>query len=448
MSLRHSLLAAGVLGALAAPAPALAAWTAPVTVDSSSQANPLASGAFGGSILTGWLRPTVSLAPRDGDGFGPQRDLTAADPYEKAWDAGLDARGDAIVLTVRKHLPTQRIRATFAPAGGGARTGPVTISDRSHSAAQPQLDVAPDGTAVAAWQWHDKTGWRAQAAIRRPGQPRFDKPQTLSPPATPSGRSQPRPWLHAAAGTGGRAVLTWQIGGDFRLPEAPLHVLTAGADGIFGADQQLGDAGGLADVGLAVGPDGAVQVAYADEHFSGHEGPVSLHVSQGAAGAPLSDPVVLSRGGKGTSSGQQVAAAFSQDGTATVAWARPGDRYEDGGALEAFARPAGAGAFGPAQKIADAAQGVVLAGGPGASAVLSWMRSTTAAKRLSWAVHAVTRPAGGGAFGADETISATERDALWPSVAMTPDGDAVAAWVTNTDGSGGGRVGAAVHHAG
>lgn len=253
-----------------------------------------------------------------------------------------------------------------------------------------------------------------------------------------------RPWIHVAAGTGGRAVLTWHIGGDFTLPESALHVRTAGPDGVFGPEQELGDAGGLADVGLAVGPSGAVQVAYADQHFSGHEGPVSLHVAQGVAGDPLTGPAVLSTGGKGTSSGSQVAAAISDDGTATVAWAKPGDRYEEGGTLQVFTRAPG-GAFNGAQPIAEHAEGVVLGAGPGRSAVLSWMRGTLSGNRLTWAVLAATRPAAGGPFGAAETISAPDRNALWPSVAMTPAGEAIAAWVTNTDGSGGGQVAAAVH---
>jgi hypothetical protein len=221
-------------------------------------------------------------------------------------------------------------------------------------------------------------------------------------------------------------------------------VHTAGTDGTFGADQQLADAGGLADVGLAVDTAGGVQLAYLDQHFSGHEGPASLRVAEGSAGSPLSAPAVLSTGGKGTSSGPQVAAAYSEDGTATVAWARPGDSYEQGGSLEVFTRSAG-GTFGVAEKIAEGAQGIVLAGGPGASAALSWMRGTRSPNRIAWAVHAAIRPSAGGRFAGDETISASDRNALWPSLAMTPDGEAVAAWVTNTDGSGGGQVAAAVH---
>jgi hypothetical protein len=446
MRLHPILLAVGAAGVLAAPSQALGAWTNPVTVDPSSQANPIAAGAFGGSVLTGWLTPTVSLATRSGDTFGPLHPITFADPYEKVWDAGLAGDGEANVVTLRRHTPTQRVRATLV-APGGARSGPATISDRSHSAASPQLDVAADGTAIAAWQWHDRAGWRVQAAIRRPGQPRFDKPQTLSPPAPTLAGRQQRPWIHAAAGIGGRAVVTWQIGGDYQLPESSLHVRTAGTGSVFGADRELPDAGGLADVALAVGASGDVQVAYVDEHFSGHEAPAKLHVAQGVAGAALADPAVLSTGGKGTSSGAQVAAAFSQDGTASVAWAKPGEHYEEGGALEVFTRGPG-GAFGSAQQLADGAQGVVLAGGPGASAVVSWMRATHAGAHLSWSVHAATRASAGGPFGGDETISAADRDALWPSVAMTPSGDAVAAWTTNTDGGGGGQVAAALHAAG
>lgn len=446
MRLPRTLLAVGAAGALAAPSHALADWTPPVTVDSASQADPVASPAFGGSILESWLAPTVSLAKRSGDGFGPFAPITVADPYERVWTADMSPAGETVVLTLRKHKPVQRVRATLV-APDGTRSGPKTISDHAHSATAPQLDVAADGSAVAAWQWHDSTGWRVQAAIRRPGQPRFDKPQTISVPApTIKGRQQ-RPWINVAAGTGGRAVVTWQIGGDYTLPESSLHVLTAGTDSTFGADQQLGDAGGLADVGLAISPAGDVQVAYLDEHFSGHEAPVKLHVSNGPAGGSLSDPVVLSTGGKGTSSGPQIASAFSPDGSATVAWAKPGDEYERGGALEVFTRPRG-GAFGAAQQLATGAQGVVLASGPGSSAVVSWMHGTSSPQRLAWAVHAAVRPAAGGPFGAEETISSTSRNALWPSVAMTPTGDAIDVFVTNVDGGGDGQVVAAVDPAG
>jgi len=440
MSKPLRLTAATLAIAALAPATASAAWTAPTTIDNSVGSNPLAQSAFGGSVLTGWLEPTASLAKRSGDAFGAPSALTAADPFEKVWAGGLDRDGNAVILTVRKHAPFQRIRATFV-AADGTRSASRTISTDPRSSAGPQLSVAPDGTAVAAWSWHDATGWRAQVAVRRPGQPAFGKPQTVSPVAPVIGRQQSRPILHVAAGEDGRAALTWQFGGDGALPEAPLHVLTAGPDSGFGADQALAGAGGYADVGLAVGADGAVQVAYLDEHFTGHVAPSSLRVAQGTVGTPLSAPAVLSTGGKGTSSGDQVAAAFSADGTATVAWAKPGSRYEEGGTLELFTRAA-SGSFGEAQTLAQNAEGLSLAGGPGASAVLGWMLH--AQKPGSYAIHASTRPQAGGPFGTDTTISDTSVNGLWPSVALTPTGDAIAAWVTNTDGSGGGKPTAAV----
>ena len=194
-----------------------------------------------------------------------------------------------------------------------------------------------------------------------------------------------------------------------------------------------------------MGADGAVQLAYLDEHFAGHETGSSLHVAQGTAGAPLSAPAVLSSGGKGTSSGDQVVAAFSADGTATVAWAKPGAKYEEGGPLEVFTR-APAAAFGAAQTVGANAVGLSLAGGPADSAALAWMVETQHPKSVSHAVHASTRPQAGGPFGADTTISDTSINGLWPSVAMTPAGDAIATWVGNTDGSGGGNTTAAVSH--
>src|SRR3954471_15305136 len=109
MRLRHLLLAAGATGALAVPSTALAAWTAPVTVDSSSQANPLAVGAFGGSVVTGWLGATVALARRSGDAFGAAEGNSGDRPFQGAWSAGVAAGSDAIVLTVRRHKPLQRI---------------------------------------------------------------------------------------------------------------------------------------------------------------------------------------------------------------------------------------------------------------------------------------------------------------------------------------------------
>jgi hypothetical protein len=238
MSKPLRLTAATLAIAALAPATASAAWTAPTTITSSNEANPTAQGAFGGSVLTGWLKPTVSLSK----GLAPPVAITAADPFEKAWAAGLDRDGNAVVLTVRRHAPFQRIRATFV-AADGTRSATRTISTDPHSSAQPQLSVASDGTAVAAWAWHDPAGWRAQVAVRRPGQAAFGKPQTVSPPAPVSVKLQTRPFGKVAAGDGGRPA----VGPDRPLDGRQGHQLRRSGPGrVLGRrhrDGRLGQAG-------------------------------------------------------------------------------------------------------------------------------------------------------------------------------------------------------------
>jgi len=409
MSFLPRAAAAATVVAVAAASPAAADWTPPTTLSTADEANPIAQGAFGGSVVLGWFEPTAAVSKR----LGPPAEITAADPHETVWAGRLDAKGNAVVLTVRRHKPVRRVRAIFVSADG-ERSRARTISDRSHTATGPVLSVAPDGTAVAAWAWHDPKGWRAQAAIRRPGEPGFGKPQTISTPA------EQRPHLRVAAGDGGRAVVTWQH------QPGRAHVLSAGPDGTLGNDQELPASDNYADIAVAVGADGAVQLAYL--------GGRSLRVTQGTAGQPLPEPAVLSTGGKGTSSGEQVATAFSADGSATVAWAKPGSSYEQGGTLEVFTRAAG-GPFGGPQTLGEKAQGIQLAGGPGNAAALAWMTD-------DHVVYAATRASG--EFAPAARLSPPGPNALWPSIAMTDAGKAIAVWVTNTGGGGSGSPTAAM----
>ena len=55
----------------------------------------------------------------------------------------------------------------------------------------------------------------------------------------------------------------------------------------------------------------------------------------------------------------------------------------------------------------------------------------SARDHLHWTVHASPGPQAGGAFGADQAISDPAKASLWPSIAITPKGEAIAAWVTN-----------------
>ena len=146
---------------------AAAAWTAPVPL-ALPDYGATASGAFGGSAVAGEFEATASIARRNGSGLAPFTPITAADPSETVGATGLADNGEAIVITVRRHRPTRRIRATIV-APDGTRGVAHTISDPSHTSIRPDVAVAADGTAVAAWAWHDPDGWRVQAAVRRPG---------------------------------------------------------------------------------------------------------------------------------------------------------------------------------------------------------------------------------------------------------------------------------------
>jgi len=385
---------------------AAAAWTAPVPL-ALPDYGATASGAFGGSAVAGEFEATASIARRNGSGLAPFTPITAADPSETVGATGLADNGEAIVITVRRHRPTRRIRATIV-APDGTRGIAHTISDPSHTSIRPDVAVAADGTVVAAWAWHDPDGWRVQAAVRRPGQPRFDPPQNLSPSISRLSRWL---WIDVAAGTGGHVALTWYYGGAEGLAVRALRLHSAGPDGRFTAGQSLPAKGGWYDVALAVGPQGTVQLAYRTGGFGVRVPRAKLRASSGAAGSALPAPVVLASGGRGLNSGRSVVAAYPAEGGPIVAWLNPGDGDEEGGALQLFVD-------GEPQILSEAAMQLSLAGGPGRSAVLAWLHASTDE------VHAAIRPQAGGRFGPDTKLA----DGGSPSVAMTPAGEAIALW--------------------
>ena len=132
-------IAATALVAAVAGSPA-SAWTSPTTLSTADEANPARAGGVRRqrhARLVGPDRLAVQ-APR------PTRTHHHRRPVREGLGRRAEDRdGNAIVaVTVHRHKPVQRIRAII----GGTRR---TISDNTHSATQPTLDVAPDGTAVA-----------------------------------------------------------------------------------------------------------------------------------------------------------------------------------------------------------------------------------------------------------------------------------------------------------
>ena len=74
------------------------------------------------------------------------------------------------------------------------------------------------------------------------------------------------------------------------------------------------------------------------------------------------------------------------------------------------------------------------------------MTGADRAGRLHWRVNAALRT--GSAFDAPQQLSDDTRNALWPTIAMTPSGKTIAAWVTNTSGGGSGQPTVSVNPAG
>src|SRR4051794_28095829 len=364
----------------------------------------------GGGAFTPWDPDTVALSAREGAGFAKASTAFTPVEFEKVWAAGLNAQGEGVVLTLRKHKPYQRVRASFRTASGDVSPA-ATISAKGHSASSPGLAVASDGSAIAAWAWHDPAGWVVQAATR-PAGGRFGPAQTLSRP------TRWRPFVALAVAAGGEAVAAWQLGGDYRDPEEPLMYAIAPAGAPFGATATLGDGGGHADLALAAAPDGSMLAAWVPTYYldKGDTTPAKLLVADRAPGGAFGPARTLATGGPGFVDQGGPAAAFTSDGGALVAWARPTGEGHTNGVVEAFARPAG-GDFGGAEQLGDPARspaGLRLAAGRHGEAVLVWWDAVYRADvRPDLRVKASLRPPGG-TFGAARQVSPDGQIALWP----------------------------------
>src|SRR4051794_4515548 len=288
MTARSLALSAGLL--LLAPAVAAAQPTTIFNGDA-WRAGPVS--APGGGAFTPSNQQVVAFAKRSGDGLAASETAFKAPEFETVWGAGLDARGAGVILTLRRHKPYQRARVSFRSADGTV-TPSKTISAKGHSASGPALAVARDGSAIAAWAWHDPAGWVVQAATR-PAGGQFGAPQTLS------SAQVSRPFITLAVGEGGDAVAAWQYGGSYKEPEEPLMYAIAPAGQAFGAAAKLADGGGHSELDIAVGADGRMLASWQPTYFltRGDKEPAKLFVADRASGEGFGAPRQLNSGGPG-----------------------------------------------------------------------------------------------------------------------------------------------------
>ena len=246
------------------------------------------------SAVTSKRRPR--LARRGAAGLGPFTPITdSRDRTSSVGAAELSDAGEAIVLKVRRHRPTQRIRATIvAPDGTRAaraarsptrRTRPPGRSSRS----PPTAPRSPPGRGTTA---------RAGARRRRSGA-RGSRasivPQNVSPPISNLSRWL---WIDVAAGVGGHAALTWFYGGAGRPARRSRRCGSAAPARTAASPPTRRCRAGAASTtsGSRSGRSGAVQLAYSEQRLPAapsRRRPCAA--SSGTAGEPLPGARACSR---------------------------------------------------------------------------------------------------------------------------------------------------------
>src|SRR4051794_37603137 len=107
--------------------------------------------------VSGTWTPHVALSPP-----GPYPVNLISEPA-----VGMDAAGGAVSVFVPANAGTT-IAAAFR-AAGGTWSGPVRISPTGETGTEPDVAVAPDGTAVAAWSAYRGGIPAVEVAFRAPG---------------------------------------------------------------------------------------------------------------------------------------------------------------------------------------------------------------------------------------------------------------------------------------
>jgi hypothetical protein len=416
------------------------------------------------------------VAPAAATAAAPWKSTKLADPREPfKSDVAVNDRGTAAVVWLQfdasrtsggRSVARSSVHAKFRTPGGNWGTnqhlerGPLT------QAFDPQIAIAPDGTAVAVWtQRVNLGGARIWAAVRRPGHA-FATPVELGrsthfAEADPQVAVDPEGdftivWIGAARDAKGKVVAAPQFAQrraghgfgsahtiaaenavDIRLAVDPkgrtawaawtrptttptVRYARRGAGRSFGSARTLPGSPSSRPA-LAAGPDGTVALAVRrarnDSEGNGIQNGAVAVALRAPGGTRFGDPQLVSVAGQET---PNVLVAAGRDGETVAVW--PGMEADPGpppGPFEAV-RPPG-GAFAPAFALPGfGADDLVSA--PDGTFVLGWHDNN--------GTRASLRPPGG-AFGAPESPGSTTPGGGLVALAAAR-GVVVATWV---DGS-------------
>src|SRR4051794_9881296 len=371
--------------------------------------------------VTGTWAPHVALSPP-----GPYPVNLISEPA-----VGMDASGGAVSVFVPANAGTT-IAAAFR-ASGATWSRAVRISPPGETGNEPDVAVAPDGTAVAAWSAYRGGIPAVEVAFRAPGGS-FGAPVAVSSGQRSLGvqagidSNDPAVVLFTLIdGSNPRAAyaVTRPPGGVGRptdpfpsAPDAPPPPPGAGARSGLGSPTVLSPSAqdaALADLGVGAGGRAVVawQVASSDPNAGGAG--AAINAVRFTPGGGWSAPQVVATGTAlwNPSTGVDTA------GDAVVAWTSGTSTAQTTVRL-ATAGPSGA--WTTARTVSGATgtfrtPDVALDGA--GDAVVAWQ--TELASR-STRIDAVTRRGASGGFSAPITISAGDGNAVLPRAAAAPDG--------------------------
>jgi len=289
-------------------------WGAPV--DLSGSGSEYAAIAIGpsGEVLAAWTRwigssPRVEAAARAADGtWGAPVALSAGGRHAFDPRVAVDPSGRAVVVwNDTAGSDSYRVRAASRSADG-AWGPPEALSADGGNAYMPRVALDASGRALAVWERHDGSGYRAQAATR-------DADGAWGAPATISGADALYD-VHLAAAPSGAAVVLWTVWDGARRIRAASRT----ADGVWGPAATISEPGGSAvEPVVAIAPSGAATAAWRRPAGGVQVVEVAHRSPEGSWSAPEARSA-------GARYGAQPAVALDGEGAVAVAWAE-GDTF-------------------------------------------------------------------------------------------------------------------------
>lgn len=301
-----------------------------------------------GSATAVWSRsdgttPVIQVATRPAGqtAFGAPENLSVVGQTALSAQVATGADGTTVAVWARSNGSRLIIQAAIRPSGQSSFGAPQDLSLGGQNAGLPQVAVSPSGSAVAVWTRNDGTGKNViQVAVRPAGQASFDPAQTIS--ETGQFATQPQ----VAVAPDGSATAVWQRQNDGSTYTVQSATRPAGVASSFGTPQNLSvpEAGRNATVPqVAVAPNGSATAVW--ERYDG-----SKFVIQSAtrpAGQATFEPAENRSQTDENAFEPQV--ATGADGSTTIVWRRfDGLGYIP----QTTTRQSGQTVFGPVEDLA------------------------------------------------------------------------------------------------